>query len=78
MYCLMQNGEAPRTGNPDAKEWVDFLDKTGIAWTVLYPSGGLAVGRIVSWEWAVAACQAYNNWLYEKFLNNSSRIRVWP
>jgi predicted TIM-barrel fold metal-dependent hydrolase len=75
MYCLMQNGEAPRTGNPDAKEWVDFLDKTGIAWTVLYPSGGLAVGRIVSWEWAVAACQAYNNWLYEKFLNNSSRIK---
>ncbi|MFQ5902915.1 MAG: amidohydrolase family protein, partial [Candidatus Binatia bacterium] len=62
-------------GNPDPKEWVAFLDETGIEWTVLYPSAGLAVGRFVSIDWAVAACRAYNNWLHERFVNVSPRTK---
>lgn len=26
-------------------------------------------------DWAVLACQAYNNWLYEKFLKRNSRLK---
>jgi len=70
---LKQNRRA--TGNPSADDWNAFLDRTGISWTVLYPTAGLAVGRIMSPDWAVLACQAYNNWLCEKFLNKSSRLK---
>ena len=63
------------TGNPSPSDWNAFLDKTGISWTVLYPTAGLAVGRIMSPEWAVIACKAYNTWLYERFLNNHARLR---
>lgn len=62
-------------GNPGPREWDDFLEKSGIEWTVVYPSAGLAVGRIVDGQWAIAACQAYNNWLYEKFVNVNRRIK---
>jgi hypothetical protein len=63
------------TGNPSADDWNRFLDDTGISWTVLYPTAGLAVGRIMAPEWAVVACRAYNNWLYERFLDQNSRLK---
>jgi len=44
--------------NPGPQEWVRFLDDTGIACSVLYPTFGLAVGRFVSEHWAIAACRA--------------------
>ncbi len=62
-------------GNPGPKEWLEFMDGTGIEWTVLYPSAGLAVGRFVSVEWAIAACRAYNNWLHERFVKASPRFK---
>jgi hypothetical protein len=67
--------EHPTMMTPGASEWLEFMDETGIESTVVYPTAGLAVGRIVSWEWAFAACQAYNNWLYERFTNLSPRIK---
>ena len=63
------------TGNPSPDDWNRFLDNTGIGRTVLYPTAGLAVGRIIAPEWAVVACSAYNKWLYEKFLNKNSRLK---
>jgi len=63
------------TGNPTPEDWMKFLDQTGISWTVLYPTAGLAVGRIMSEEWAVVACKAYNTWLYERYLNKNPRLR---
>ena len=45
-------------GNPDAKAWDEFLEKSGIECSVVYPSYGLSVGRIVDSEWAIAACRA--------------------
>jgi hypothetical protein len=63
------------TGNPGPQDWIDFLDQTEIHSTVLYPTFGLAVGRIVAPEWAVLACRAYNNWLHEKFLKVSPRLK---
>lgn len=47
----------------------------GIDWTVVYPTAGLAVGRIIAEDWVIAACRAYDNWLYEKFTNVNSRIK---
>ncbi len=70
---LKQNRRA--TGNPSPDDWNQFLDKTGISWTVLYPTAGLAVGRIIAPDWAVVACRAYNTWLYETFLNKNSRLK---
>ena len=70
---LKQNRRA--TGNPSPDDWLRFLDKTGISWTVLYPTAGLATGRIMAEEWAVVACRAYNTWLCERFLRNSTRLR---
>ena len=70
---LKQNRRA--TGNPSPDDWNQFLDKTGISWTVLYPTAGLAVGRIMARDWAVVACRAYNTWLYETFLNKNSRLK---
>jgi predicted TIM-barrel fold metal-dependent hydrolase len=66
---------APGFGNPGAEEWVQFMDRTGIDWAVLYPTAGLTVGRCVSSDWAVAACQAYNTWLHEKFVSVSARLK---
>jgi predicted TIM-barrel fold metal-dependent hydrolase len=70
---LKQNRRS--TGNPTPADWNEFLDKTGISWTVLYPTAGLAVGRIVAEDWAVVACQAYNTWLYEHYLNRNSKLK---
>ena len=71
-FHFLEGGEhRSRTGNVGPKEWTAFMDDTGIDWTVVYPTAGLAVGRIISEDWAVAACRAYNNWLYEKFTHVS-------
>jgi hypothetical protein len=40
------------TGNPSADDWNRFFDDTRIDWTVLYPTAGLAVGRIMAPDWA--------------------------
>jgi len=75
-FHFLEGGERrSRTGTVGPKEWVNFLDEVGIDWTVVYPTAGLAVGRIIAEDWAIAACRAYNNWLYEKFTNVSPRIK---
>lgn len=63
------------TGNPSPENWTAFLDQTGINSTVLYPTAGLAIGRIMAPDWAIVACTAYNSWLYEKFLSKNSRLK---
>ncbi len=61
------------TINADA--WRECLDETGIAWTVLYPTAGLAFGLIQDAEWAVALARAYNNWFTDRYYKRDSRIR---
>ena len=61
-FHYLEGGEKrSRTGIVGPREWVNFLDDVGIDWTVVYPTAGLAVGRIISEDWAIAACRAYNN-----------------
>jgi len=74
-FHFLEGGDKrSRTGTVGPKEWVNFLDDVGIDWTVVYPTAGLAVGRIIAEDWAIAACRAYNNWLYEKFTNVNSAL----
>jgi predicted TIM-barrel fold metal-dependent hydrolase len=55
--------------------WIDFLDDIGIDWTVLYPTRALAYGKIVSLDYAVVACKAYNDWLSETYVKFNPRFR---
>jgi predicted TIM-barrel fold metal-dependent hydrolase len=55
--------------------WQAFMQDTGIEAAVLYPSLGLAYGRIPYGDWAVAVTRAYNNWLHETYLTRSPRFQ---
>jgi uncharacterized protein len=65
-------GSFRRVG-PDG--WLEFLDDVGIERTVLYPSRFLAYGNIPYRDWAIAACQGYNNWLHETYVARSTRFQ---
>ena len=42
----------------------------------MYPSAGLAFGKIVSRDWAIELARAYNNWIYDTYLSKSSRFKA--
>jgi uncharacterized protein len=58
------------------KEWIAFLDDLGIESTVLYPTWGLAYGRIFHRDWAIAATRAYNDWIHDQYLSRSPRFQA--
>jgi predicted TIM-barrel fold metal-dependent hydrolase len=75
-HLMPPRDEAESDGRVISRQtWLDFLDETEIEWSVLYPTSGLSVGRIVSEDWAIAACRAYNNWLYENFTDGADRLK---
>jgi predicted TIM-barrel fold metal-dependent hydrolase len=55
--------------------WLDFLDDIGIEWTVMYPTLALSYGKIVSRDYAVAVCKAYNDWMSETYLKYNPRFK---
>jgi len=65
-------GESRQVGPAD---WVEFLQDLDLKATVLYPTAGLAYGRIVNRDWALAATRAYNDWLYETYLRVNPRFK---
>ncbi len=67
--------EIHRSFVTDAPTWLDFLDRCGLASTVLYPTTGLATGLIRDPDWAIALCRAYNDWLAAHYLTRSPRLR---
>jgi len=67
-----QRDGRPRVG---PKGWLAFLEDVGLEWTVLYPTSALAYGKIVSLDYAVAICRAYNDWLYKTYLKTSRRFK---
>lgn len=56
--------------------WIDFLDDVGIDYTVLYPTRALAYGKMVSLDYSVAACRAYNDWMSATYLTFNPRFRA--
>lgn len=59
----------------NAQIWQQLLDEAGIAWTVLYPTAGLAFGLIQDAEWATALARAYNNWFTGRYYHADKRIK---
>ena len=61
--------------NVGAAEWMRFLDDVGIESSIMYPTLGLAFGRINNEDWAIDVARAYNDWLYESHLSKSKRLQ---
>ncbi|MBI2091224.1 MAG: amidohydrolase family protein [Deltaproteobacteria bacterium] len=70
------DGKRPGVDEDDAAAWLRLMDRTGIEETVLYPTAGLAQGLIKDPDWGVAVCRAYNNFLYENYIQVSPRIHA--
>lgn len=68
-----QRDNRPVVG-PD--EWLRFLTDTGIEWTALYPTWALAYGKVVSYDYAVALCRAYNDWVHAAYLQRDERFKA--
>jgi len=58
-----------------ASKWLEFLDELGVHTTVLYPTGGLALGLIQNPEWSCVISRAYNSWIAERFTKQSPRLK---
>ena len=67
----------PGTFDPSVgpEKWLQFLDKTGLESSVLFPTEGLAYGQVAFPPWAVAYARAYNDWLHAKYLKFNSRLK---
>ncbi len=50
------------------KEWRRFMEEVGIESAVLYPTAGLAYGRITDIDYAIDLARAYNDWLAETYV----------
>src|SRR3989441_11047821 len=50
----------------DAKSWPKLMDEGGIEPTVLYPTGGRALGRGRQPAFAAALCRACNHFLHQE------------
>jgi uncharacterized protein len=61
--------------NTGPAEWVEFMDDIGLESAVLYTTAGLSYGKITNRDWAIAVARAYNDWLYETYLQYSSRFK---
>lgn len=58
-----------------AEDWVAFLEQAKIEKTVLFTSEGLSVGFIQIPRYAVEVCRAYNDYVYNRFVKASDRLR---
>ena len=68
----------PGTFDPNTgpEQWLQFLDKTGTEYTVLYPTAGLAYGNVAYPTWALAYAQAYNDYIHARYLKRSSKFQA--
>ena len=57
------------------ERWLEFLEKTGIECSVLYPTAGLSYGQVHFPEWAAAYARAYNDWLADRYMKFSDRFK---
>lgn len=72
-----QGGPSGRTQPyPDAADWVKFMDDAGISQAVLYPTAGLGYGFIKDKTWATVLARGYNNFMYDRFLKQSPRLKA--
>lgn len=61
--------------NPGPEGWVKFMDELGFDSAVLYPTAGLAFGKMIDVDLAVGTARAYNDWLHETYLKRDERLK---
>ena len=61
-------------GADDPKTWLQVLDRENIDRTVIYPTGGLAIGFMQDAEWAVVVCRAYNDMMGDRYIKLNRRL----
>jgi uncharacterized protein len=68
----------PGTFDPNTgpEQWLQFLEKTGTEYTVLYPTAGLAYGNVAYPTWALAYAQAYNDYIHARYLKRSDKFQA--
>jgi predicted TIM-barrel fold metal-dependent hydrolase len=59
---------------PTAQDWLRLLDDHGIEQVFLYPTALGNVSRIREPDYAVALCQAYNDYVHDRYAEVSSRL----
>lgn len=60
--------------DPKVEGWGEFMNSAGIEAAVLYPTSGLAYGRIIDVDFAIGVCQAYNDWITAEYQQKDSRL----
>ncbi|MCH2532676.1 MAG: amidohydrolase [Dehalococcoidia bacterium] len=60
--------------DPGVTGWGDFMNKAAIESAVLYPTAGLSYGKIIDLDFAIGACQAYNDWITEAYTEKDNRL----
>ena len=60
--------------DPGVGGWGAFMDTAGIEAAVLYPTAGLSYGKIIDHDFAINACQAYNDWITDAYSQKASRL----
>ncbi len=63
-------------GHVDAAAWLDFLDRTRLAGTIVYPTTALGFGFCRDPEWAAALAGAYNRFVAERYGKADGRIQA--
>ena len=66
----------PPDNTPCLQKWRMFLDGSGVAGSVLYPTMGLAMAHIKDVKWAPVMARCYNDYLYGEYLEKEPR-RLW-
>jgi uncharacterized protein len=61
--------------NPGPDGWLRFLDELGFDAAVLYPTAGLAFGKMIDLDLAAGTARAYNDWLHETYLRRDRRLK---
>ena len=60
---------------PSAQDWLRLLDDHGIEQAFLYPTAMGNVSRIREPDYAVALCEAYNDYVHDQYAKVSNRLR---
>src|SRR5258705_9247241 len=60
---------------PRAEDWLRVMDQHDIELAFLYPTALGNVSRIREPDYAVALCQAYNDYVHERYTKVSNRLR---
>ncbi|MFZ5491936.1 MAG: amidohydrolase family protein [Pseudomonadota bacterium] len=57
-----------------AEDWLEFLENANVEYSVMYTSEGLTVGQIREEEYAIAVCQAYNDYVADRYRRVSPKL----